>query len=148
MIGGLCTIVLGLFIGGIALAARREMSRAHRRSQGWPTLTATVDSMGRAPHDEAPFGTRRPVTTVSYRYQHPVTGQEVRGSDMYAGTGERGPGEGLTIAYDPENPSRSVCVAENVGVARGVCTVFIVIGALCALLGLVTLVTSVLRWLL
>lgn len=148
MIGALCTIVLGLFFGGIALAAYREMSRAQRRSQGWPTVTATVDSMGRAPHAEAPFGTRRPVTTVSYRYQHPVTGQEVRDSDMYLGAGERGPGDDLVIAYDPENPSRSVSVAEKAGMARRVCTVFIVIGGLCALLGLVNLLAGVLYWLL
>lgn len=136
MIGGLFFVLIGGFVAAFALWMMRALDRVRRRGAGWPRIEATIESLGQGPHELSPWGTRYPVTLVSYRYPHPSSGEPVRATDLNLGQRGTGPGEPVMIAHDPADPSRSVTVLEGAGVLQLILVVFVGAGSVFVLLGL------------
>ena len=151
LIYGLLVLALGLFFGGLGIAAiggavrRRRMARASRgwRSTSGRVLEATVE--------KSPGGRHGPHYEPLVRYQYEVGGQRYVGTRISFGdisgrvesqqTVKRYPRDtAVTVLYDPANPEAATLEASYPGsnqlwhVFMG-CALILAPGGLCSWIG-------------
>lgn len=142
-------VVLGVWLmligGAVATFAWRALGRLQRflgDVSGWPRVPARITSIGQQPwpveFPPHPGSKERMTVVAHYVYAAPGRPEEQRGVGLFENRAG-GPGDTLTVAVSPTDPSLSAPAPDSesaVALGRVILIVFVVAGAAFALLGL------------